>query len=95
MATAIGLEPTTFGVTSRYSNQLNYAAMYGIPDPDRTGAAQIKGPLLYQLSYRDIFGVQCWLRSNPFCSSGRRFHQVSLLDILAPEVGLEPTKPSG
>ena len=54
MATAIGLEPTTFGVTSRYSNQLNYAALYGIPDPDRTGAARIKGPLLYQLSYRDI-----------------------------------------
>ena len=32
MAIVIGLEPTTFCVTGRYSNQLNYTTVYGVCD---------------------------------------------------------------
>ena len=60
---AMGFEPTTLGITIRYSNQLNYAhhctANYsssGAPDWNRTNNLRLRRPLLYPVELRAPYG---------------------------------------
>jgi hypothetical protein len=54
MATKKGIEPSTFGVTGRHSNQLSYLAIHGGNNRARTCDPLLVRQMLSQLSYAPI-----------------------------------------
>ena len=55
---------------------------FGPNSKTRTCDNMLPKHVLFQLSYIRICGAYCWFRSNLSpCSSGRRYHQISLIGI--------------